>query len=83
MRRRVAQHVERIGVVLVTRREDLDRLTVLERKPQVLDAPVRADEHSLLGELRPDRACGVEPRRALGKFQFGVVGKDDLHDRTG
>ena len=37
--------------------------------------PVRAQEHRLLGELRPDRARGVEPGRAVGKFEFGLSGR--------
>jgi hypothetical protein len=80
MRRRVAQDGEGVGIVLVARRQDLNRLAVLERQAQVLDVSVRAHEHRLLGELRPDRACGVEPRRAVGKFEFGLVGKEDLHE---
>ena len=64
VRGRVAEDVERVGIVLVAGREDLDRLAVLERQPQVLDAAVRADEDGLLGQLRPDRARGVEARRA-------------------
>ena len=40
---------------------------------------VHAREHGLLGELRPDRARGVEAGRALGELELGRVGKDDLH----
>src|SRR5436189_126564 len=50
---------------------------------QVLLAPVRADEDRLLGELRADGLRSVEPRRAVGKFEFRVVGKDDLHGNAG
>ena len=75
VRRRVAEHVERVGVARVARRQDLDRLAVLERQAQVLDVAVRADEHRLLGELRPDRARGVEPGRAVGKFELGLSGR--------
>ena len=74
MRGRVPKHVERVGIVLVARRDDLDLLPVLERLAQVLDASVGAQQHRLLGELRPDRARGVEPGRAFGKFEFGFVG---------
>ena len=74
VRGRVPEHVERVGVVLVARRDDLDLLPVLQRLAQVLDAPVGAQQHRLLGELRPDRARGVEPGRAFGKFEFGLVG---------
>ena len=76
----MTEHCERVRVVLVPRRQDLDRLSVLEREAQVLHAAVRADEHGLLRELRPNRARGVEARRAVGKFEFRLVGKDDLHD---
>ena len=72
--RGVAEDRERIGIVLVTCREDLDRLAVLEGQPQVLHPPVRTDEDGLVRELRPDRTCGIEPRRAGGKFEFGAVG---------
>ena len=46
---------------------------------KVLDVAVRAHEDGLLGQLRPDRARRVEAGRAVGKFEFRVVGKDDLH----
>ena len=49
-----------------------------ELRAEIGDLP---SGHGLLGELRADRARGVEPRRALGEFQFGIVGKDDLHER--
>ena len=55
---------------------------VLEREPQVLGLPVRAHEDGLLGQLRADRGSRVEPRRAVGKFEFRRVGKNDLHDRA-
>src|SRR5678815_5603679 len=83
VRRRVAQHVERVRVVRIPRGQDLNLLALLERRPQVLDAPVRAHQDGLLSELRPDCARGVEARRAVRKFKFGVVGKDDLHGRAG
>src|SRR6266516_2530398 len=83
VRGRMAQHRERVGIVLVARRQDLDRLAVIERQPEILDAPVRTYEHRLLGELRTDRARRVEPRRAVGKLEFGVVGKDDFHEDAG
>ena len=76
VRGRVAEDVERVGVGLVARGQDLDRLAVGERRAQVAHAPVRADEHRLLGELRPDRARGVEPGRAVGKFKLRAVGED-------
>src|SRR6185437_14715849 len=40
--RRMAQDVERVGILRVARGHDLDLLAVLERQPQVLHAPVRA-----------------------------------------
>ena len=79
VRGRVAQHPQRVGILPVARREEVDLLAVDERQPQVADAPVRAHEHCLLGELRPDRAGGVQPRRAVGKFEVLAVGKDDPH----
>ena len=84
VRRRVAEDVERVRVVLVARREDLDLLAVLERQragPCTL--PVRADEHGLLGEPRPDRARGVEAGRAVGQLELRPVGEDDVHGRGG
>ena len=44
------------------------------RQAEILNGAVRADEHGLLGELRPDRARGVEAGRALGEFELGAVG---------
>ena len=79
MRGRMPKHVERVRVARVARREDLDRLSVFERLPQVLHDAGCADEHRLLGELRPDRARGVEPGRAVGKLKLGVIGEDDVH----
>ena len=70
----MAQDVERVRIVLVPSGQDLDLLAVLEWQTQVLDPAVRADEHSLLGELRTDRGSRVPPRRAVGKFKFRVVG---------
>ena len=79
VRARVAQDVERVGVVAVARGQELHRLAVGKRRPQVLDRAVRAHEHGLLGELRPDRPRGVEARRAVGELELGPVGEDDLH----
>ena len=84
MRGRVAEHVERVGVARVARREDLDRLPVLERqRADPARCAVRADEHRLLGELRPDRARGVEAGRAVGEFELRVVGKENVHGGQG
>src|SRR6185295_3595690 len=79
VRGRVAQDVERVGVVLVPRGQDLDPLAVLHRKPQVADAAVRAEQNRLFGELRADRPRRIEARRAVRKFKLGVIGKNDLH----
>ena len=79
VRRRVAEDVERVRVVAVARREDLDLAAVRERQPQVLDVAVRAHEHRLLGELGADGARGVEPRRAFRQLELRLVGEDDLH----
>src|SRR4051794_9661399 len=81
VRARVAQDVERIGILRVARRQELDRLAVAQRQPQIVNSTVRAHEDRLLGELRPDRARGVETRRAVGKFKLGVVGQYDFHER--
>ena len=79
VRGRVAEDVERVGIVPVARRQDLDRAAVRQRQPEVLDPAVRAHEHGLLGELRPDRARGVEPGRAVRQLELRAVGEDDLH----
>ena len=79
VRGRVAQHVQRVRVVRVARRQDLDRLPVLERKAEVLDIAVRPDQDRILSQSRPDRGGRVEAGRAVGKFQFRRVGKNDLH----
>src|SRR5207249_3604015 len=80
VRRGVAQDVQGVGVVLVPSGQDLDALPVLEGEAEVLGAPVRAQQDGLFGELRTDRARGVEPRCALGQFQFRAVREDDLHE---
>ncbi len=83
VRGRMAQHVEGIRIVRVPRRQDLDRLPVGERQAQVLDVAVLADQHGLLGQLRPDRAGGVQAGGAVRKFEFRGVGENDLHDESG
>jgi hypothetical protein len=79
----VAEDVQRVRVGRVARGQDLDRLPVLERQPQVLDGAVLADQDRLLGELRADRTCRVEAGRAVRKFEFRGVGEDHLHERSG
>ena len=66
MRGRVPEHRQRVRVLRVARGEEVNGLPVLERKAQVARRPVHAREHGLLGQLRPDRACGVEAGRAVG-----------------
>ena len=83
VRGRVAQDVERVGILRVAGRQDLDLLAVLEWRAQVLDEPVRAHEDGLLGQLRPDRARRVETGGAVGKFELRRIGQYDLHGRSG
>ncbi len=83
VRRGVPEHGERVRVVGVAGGQDLNLLPVREREAQVLDAAVRADEDGLLGELRADRAGGVEARGAVGKLELGAVWEDDLHGGQG
>jgi hypothetical protein len=49
VRRRVAEHGERVRIVLVARGQDLDVLSLLERQAQVLHPAVRAHQHRFLG----------------------------------
>jgi hypothetical protein len=79
VRGRMAEHVERVGVFSVARRQDLDPLAVGERQAQVAHGAVRAHEDRLLGQLRPDRARGVEPARAVGELELRLVWKDHPH----
>ena len=76
---RVAKHEERVRVVRVPRRQELDVLAVGQREPQVARLPVDAREHGLLGELRADRTRRLEAGRAVGKLELGRVGEDNLH----
>src|SRR5262245_32946234 len=81
---RVPEDVEGVWVVLVTRGQDLDALAVLHGQAEVANGAVRAQENRLLCELGPDRPCRVEARCAVGKFELGVIGKNDLdHERRG
>ena len=66
----MAEHGERVGVVGVARRQDLDGGAVVERRAEILRLPVDPHEHRLLGELRADRARGVEAGRAVGQFEL-------------
>src|SRR5579862_1823751 len=80
VRARVAQDGERIGIVAVARRQDLDRLAVCERQAQVAHVAVRADEHRLLCELGPDRAGRLQPGGTIREVELVAVWEDDLHD---
>src|SRR6266550_2680090 len=80
---RMPKDIERVRVVLVPRRQDLDLLAVPEGLAQVLNLAVPANQNRLLGELWPDRGSGLEAGRAVRKFKFRVVGKDDFHGRAG
>ncbi len=79
VRGRVAQHVERVGILPVARRQEVDRGAVRQRQTQVARLAVHLDQHRLLGQLRPDRARGVEPGRAVGQLELRSVGEDHLH----
>ena len=81
VRGRVAEHVERVRVVGVTGRQDLEVLSIRERQPEVPRRAVDARQHGLLGELRADRPGRVEAGRAVGELELGVVRQDDLHRR--
>ncbi len=76
---RVAKHEERVRVVRVPRRQELDVLAVGQREPHVARLTVDPREHGLLGELRADRTRRLEAGRALGKLELGRVGEDNLH----
>ena len=76
----MAQDVERVRVGGVARGQDLDLLPVGERQPQVLHGAVRAQKHGLLGQLRADRAGGIEAGRAVGKFQLRPSGRTTFMD---
>ena len=83
VRGRMPKDVERVGIVRLTSRHELDPLPVLHRKTKVLSLAVRSDEDGLLGELRPDRARRVEPRGAVGQLELGGVGQQNLHRARG
>ncbi len=83
VRRRVAEDGERVRVVVVARRQDLERRAVREREPEVPRLAVDAREHRLLGELGPDRAGGVERARALGELERAPVGERHVHVEPG
>ena len=71
----MAQHVQRVRIVGVARRHDLDLLAVLEREPQVLHASVRAQEHGLLGELADRSRRRVEALAPSGSSSSDASGR--------
>ncbi len=79
--RGVAEDVERVGIRGVAGREELHALPVGERQPQVARRAVDAGKDGLLGELRADRARGIDAGRTGWKLELRVVGKDDVHGR--
>ena len=83
MRRGVAEDGERVGIVVVARRQDLERRPVAQRQPEVPGLAVDAREHGLLGELRPDRAGGIERARPVGKLERAPVGELHVHVAPG
>ena len=83
VRRRVPQDGERIRIPGVAGREDLDLGAVGQRQPEILHHAVRADQHRLLRELRPDRAGRIDARRPLGELEFFPVGENDIHSFMG
>ena len=83
VRRRVAQHGERVGIVAVARREDLERRAVRKRQPEVARLAVDPGQHGLLRELRADRAGGVERARPVGELERRAVWKRDVHVTRG
>ena len=83
VRRRVAQHGERVGIVAVARREDLERRAVGKRQPEVARLAVDPGQHGLLRELRADRAGGVERARPVGELERRAVWERDVHVTRG
>ena len=75
----MAEHGERVGILRVARRQDLELGAVGKRQPEILRHPVCLDEHRLLGELRPDRAGRVEAGGAVRELELGAVGEDHVH----
>ena len=79
VRGRVPEHGERVRVVRVSRRQELEPLALREGQAQVARLAVDACEHGLLGELRADGTRRVERRRAVGELELGGVGEHHLH----
>jgi len=83
VRGRVTEDVERIRVVVVARGQDLERRAVREREAEISGLAVHTREHRLLGELRPDRAGGIERARPVGKLERAPVGELHVHVAPG
>ncbi len=79
--RRVAQDGERVGILRIAGRQDLELRAVGQRQPEILRDAVRLHQHRLLGELRPDRARRVEAAGAVREVELGAVGEDHVHRR--
>jgi hypothetical protein len=79
----VTEHGQRLRVVAIARREDLERRTLGKRKPEVAGLAVHPGENRLLRELRPDRAGSVERTRPVGELERRAVGKRDVHVTRG
>ena len=80
---RVAQHRERVGILPVARREDLDARPVLERQAQVLRrAVVEPHKDGLIGEPRPDRPRGIQRGRAFRQLERGSIRQVDGHAKS-
>ena len=80
VRGRVAEHVQRVWVVAVARRQDLDARPLGQRQADVLDRAVRAHEDGLLGEPGADCPGRIEPCGPVGELELALVGKNDLHE---
>jgi hypothetical protein len=71
--------MERVRIVVVPCREDLERRPVGQGQPEVSGLAVDARENGLLGELRPDRAGGIERARPVGKLERAPVREPHVH----
>ena len=79
----MAEHRQRVRIVAVARREDLEARALREGKAEIARLAVHAGEDRLLGELRPDRAGSVERARPVWELERGAVGKRDVHVTRG
>ena len=65
----MSEHGERVGVVTVLRRQDLDLLPIGQGKAQVAQVAVHAHADRLLGEPGPDRARSDQPACPVGQLE--------------